>query len=313
MSAAQIYRIAPVLVMFFNRPENLKELLAALLQSDVQDPFFASDGPRHEGDTPQVEACWELIRAAYPNLPVERMLVRKKNLGCRVAVSDAINWFFSKVEHGIILEDDCIPNKEFFEVLTSGLQKYTPNKDIFSISATNPFGQHMSVDAPYLSIYPQIWGWASWADRWSAYMLDFLDGEKIVDNMTSTSLRNQNFMTRWKFRSIWSRILVLAGSGKIDTWDYSMLASMWRNQMFSIQLSGNYIKNIGFSQSATHTRTKPFWVPEEFWSGQDVCFEDLKPNQDLDSWLTTYVYRCTFVSMAKNLAKDLLRRIRLQG
>ena len=31
------------------------------------------------------------------------------NLGCRKAVSSAIDWFFDEVEEGIILEDDCLP------------------------------------------------------------------------------------------------------------------------------------------------------------------------------------------------------------
>ena len=304
MSDLQVAQIAPVLVLFFNRPDNLKELLAALSNADVSDLYFASDGPRNENDAMKIKAGWDLIKKTYPNLPQDRMLSREHNLGCRIGVSSAISWFFSRVQYGIIIEDDCIPNKECFEVLTNGLSKYASNGGIFSINATNPLGNHKIVEAPFLSIYPQIWGWASWADRWSLYKLNFSDGDEIVQNILSGSLGNLNFIKRWKFRSIWNRILKLAGSGKIDTWDYSMLACMWRNQKLSIQLSGNYVMNIGFSQSATHTTRKPFWAPEKYWGGHDRFIGDLEPNQDFDSWLTTHVYRCTFLSMAKNLARD---------
>jgi hypothetical protein len=313
MSDAHVSQIAPVLIIFFNRPDNLKQLLAVLSRADVSDLYFASDGPRDENDAILINAGWDLIKKTYPNLPLGRMLMREHNLGCRAAVSSAISWFFSKVEFGIIIEDDCIPNEEFFEVLTSGLLKHSSNLDVFSINATNPFGNHKRLATPYLSIYPQIWGWASWANRWSLYKLDFLDGDEIVRSMISRSLRTQNFIKRWKFRSIWSRILDLAGRGKIDTWDYSMLASMWRNQKYSIQLTGNYVKNIGFSQSATHTTIKPFWAPEKYWRGKDRHNETLEPNENLDSWLTSKVYRCTFVSMAKNLAKDLMNSIGLRS
>ena len=37
-------------------------------------------------------------------------LFSDKNLGCRLGVTRAINWFFENVDEGIILEDDCIPH-----------------------------------------------------------------------------------------------------------------------------------------------------------------------------------------------------------
>jgi hypothetical protein len=306
MSDAHVARIAPVLIIFFNRPDHLKQLIEVLSRADVHDLYFASDGPRDENDSILIKAGWDLIKKTYPNLPSERMLFREHNLGCRVAVSSAISWFFSRVKYGIIVEDDCIPNEEFFDVLTSGLVRHFTNTEVFSINATNPFGKQKRLAIPYLSIYPQIWGWASWADRWSLYKLDFMDGGEIVRNAISKNFHSKNFMKRWKFQSIWSRILDLAGTGKIDTWDYSMLASMWRNQKYSIQLTGNYVKNIGFSQSATHTTRKPFWAPSEYWGGQDERIITLLPNDELDSWLTSKVYRCTYISIAKNLAKDFI-------
>ena len=37
-----------------------------------------------------------------------KKLYRQKNLGCKIAMSNAITWFFENVEEGIILEDDCL-------------------------------------------------------------------------------------------------------------------------------------------------------------------------------------------------------------
>ena len=48
--------------------------------------------------------------------------IAHKNLGCQVAVSNGISWFFEQVEFGIILEDDCIVDKEFFDFVL--LNKY---------------------------------------------------------------------------------------------------------------------------------------------------------------------------------------------
>ena len=43
-----------------------------------------------------------------------KTLFRDKNLGCKYAVSSAIDWFFENEEMGIILEDDCLPSQSFF-------------------------------------------------------------------------------------------------------------------------------------------------------------------------------------------------------
>ena len=75
--------------------------------------FLAVDAPRSSEETSLVQDCksltelidWECdVFTKFPN----------KNLGCRLAVSQAITWFFENIEHGIILEDDCLPSIDFF-------------------------------------------------------------------------------------------------------------------------------------------------------------------------------------------------------
>jgi len=313
MPEGQVLQIAPILVIFFNRPNKLEQLLAVLAKENVKDLYFACDGPRNKTDETAIKACWDMVREKYPNLPSDRLISRQENLGCRLAVSDAITTFFSKVERGIILEDDCIPNHEFFKVLTEGLEHYSRNDLIFSISASNPFGNSKYIRQSYLSIYPQIWGWATWSNRWSLYIRDFSDGREIIGEMLQKNPSGMSAIGRWKFQSIWNRILRLSGSGLIDTWDYSMLATMWRNGKFSLQLSGNYVKNIGFGTNATHTKRKPSWVPSEYWGNPDEFKSSLLPNAELDSWLSTNVYRCTLLEISKNIIKDFLKALRLRS
>lgn len=313
MPEGQVLQIAPILVIFFNRPNNLEQLLAVLERENVKDLYFACDGPRNKADETAIKACWDMVSEKYPNLSSDRLMSRSENLGCRVAVSDAITWFFSKVERGIILEDDCIPNHEFFRVLTEGLENYSRNNLIFSISASNPFGTSKNNGQSYLSIYPQIWGWATWSNRWSLYLRDFADGREVISEMLHRNLRGMNALERWTFRSIWNRILSLSGRGLIDTWDYSMLATMWRHGKFSLQLSGNYVKNIGFDANATHTKRKPFWVPSDYWGTSNEFKSDILTNPKLDSWLSINVYRCTLSEIFKNIIKDFLKALRLRS
>ena len=164
-----------------------------------------------------------------------------------------------------------------------------------------------------MSIYPQIWGWATWSNRWSLYLRDFADGREVISEMLHRNLRGMNALERWTFRSIWNRILSLSGRGLIDTWDYSMLATMWRHGKFSLQLSGNYVKNVGFDANATHTKRKPFWVPLDYWGTSDEFKSDILTNPKLDSWLSINVYRCTLSEIFKNIIKDFLKALRFRS
>src|SRR5205085_2322622 len=98
-------------------------------------------------------------------------LFREKNLGCKIAVSSSLQWFFGQVEMGIVLEDDCVPDLTFFAYCESLLFKYREDHRVMHISGTNFLGRKSSSypQSYYFSKYVSIWGWASWARAWKAY------------------------------------------------------------------------------------------------------------------------------------------------
>ena len=66
----------------------------------------------------------------------KEILTQNKNLGCGLGMSTAISWFFQKEEFGMILEDDCIPNKKFYSYCNNLLRRYKDDKNIFMIAET---------------------------------------------------------------------------------------------------------------------------------------------------------------------------------
>ena len=311
MSNTKSASVAPILVLFFNRPDHLEALLEKLVIEDVNDLYFAADGPRNQSDKVAIDLCWAMIGLAFPKLDCSRTLRRESNLGCRIAVSDALNWFYSKVESGIVIEDDCLPNSDFFKVLSGALVEYKGDNRIFSINATNPLPDNIKNRSTYLSIYPQIWGWASWAERWRLYRREFSDTDEIVKRLVSRNLNDVSSIKRFLFRSIWKHLLARAGGGQIDTWDYSMLAAMWRNDLYAVQLSGNYVINNGFDSKATHTLSRPKWSPTAYFKGEDNLTIKLKKSMEFDWWLSKHVYGCNVYQISKNVVKSILRRTNL--
>ena len=63
-----------------------------------------------------------------------KTLFREKNLGCKLAVSSGIDWFFENEGMGIILEDDCFPSQSFFWFCEELLERYKDDRirDIIS-------------------------------------------------------------------------------------------------------------------------------------------------------------------------------------
>jgi len=312
MANPKFGEVAPVLVLFFNRPSHLKSVLDRLVSEGLNDVYFASDGPRNQADEEALDQAWSMVEVAYPKLERSRTLRRKSNLGCRIAVSDALNWFYSQVASGIVIEEDCVPSANFFKILSQGLVKLEANRSVFCINATNPLPGNLRNRKPYLSVYPQIWGWATWADRWQFYKRDFSDSSDIVDKVLRRNFSVDSKIRRFYFKSTWRELLKRAGKGEIDTWDYSMLASMWRNDLYAVQLTGNYIINNGFEDFATHTKVRPYWAPRVFSEGQDNSLSGLKTDVECDRWLSKSVYGCNLPQIMKNFLKIMLKTMHIK-
>ena len=108
-----------VLFLVFNRLDTTKQVFEAIRKAKPPRLYIAADGPREskEGEAEKVKAVREYVMSNI-NWDCEvKTLFRDKNLGCKYAVSGAIDWFFENEEMGIILEDDCLPSQSFFLVL----------------------------------------------------------------------------------------------------------------------------------------------------------------------------------------------------
>jgi GR25 family glycosyltransferase involved in LPS biosynthesis len=84
------------------------------------------------------------------------------NLGCKLSVSSAINWFFENEEMGIILEDDCLPSLNFFHFCDSLLLKFKDDSNIFAITGCNFQQIKENKNSYFFTNYTHIWGWATW-------------------------------------------------------------------------------------------------------------------------------------------------------
>lgn len=145
----------PVLLIVFNRPDLTAEVVEAARKVRPRRLFIAADGPRPDFET-DAELCRRTREiASNPDWECEvTTLFQKENLGIGRGESTAISWFFDHVEEGIILEDDCLPSRSFFEFSAYFLDKYRDHQRVASVGGN--FFCRPSCGCRSRTIFPSI-------------------------------------------------------------------------------------------------------------------------------------------------------------
>ncbi|MFA9213119.1 MAG: nucleotide-diphospho-sugar transferase [Candidatus Methylacidiphilales bacterium] len=240
----------PILFLIFNRPDTTKAVFESIRAIKPLKLYIAADGARINkfGEDLLVEETRAIIQSIDWDCEV-KTLFRTENLGCKIAVSSAINWFFENEEQGIILEDDCLPNQSFFYYCEELLDLYKSNSKIMHIGGVNfQNGKKRGNASYYFTSYNHVWGWATWRRAWCHYDINLNNLKQVsLDNLLKNKFSNESEIKYWKL--IYSNIL----NDNISTWDYQWLFSIWANNGMCISPNINLIKNIGFNSVGTHT------------------------------------------------------------
>lgn len=243
----------PVLFIIFNRPNTTQKVFNAIRQAKPKQLFVAADGPREnkEGEKEKCGQARKVIERVDWDCEV-KTLFRDKNLGCKIAVSSAIDWFFENVEEGIILEDDCLPNQSFFWFCQELLEYYREDTRVMMISGDNfQFDKKRGKGSYYFSKYFHIWGWATWRRAWRHFDISMKSFKKFkIENQINNIFKiNQQ-------KKYWMKIFQITYNNKINTWDYQWFYTCFINNGLCIMPNVNLVSNIGYGIDSTHTKDK---------------------------------------------------------
>ena len=297
---------SPVLFLIFNRPETTQQVFSAIRKAKPPRLYVAADGPR--SDYPNEDEKCEHSRKIATNVDWDcdvKTLFRDQNLGCRLAVSQAIYWFFEQEPEGIILEDDCLPSQSFFWFCQEMLEYFRNDKAVGVICGfySNELEYKPSASF-FFSRYLRVWGWAGWRRSNEGY-----------DSNINLLIEKQN---TWKkdifshtdifLKRYWQDMFEEVGSGKIDTWDIQLQYLLWQKKQQVIVSSKNLVQNIGWAQGA-HPLTKdhnhelatseinfPLTTP-------DMTERDTRADQVIEK----ISYQITIFSFLKKLLRKMIR------
>lgn len=239
----------PILLLIFNRPAVTQKVFNQIRLINPKYLFIAADGPRPEKheDILLCQKTREIINQIDWDCE-QKILFREENLGCGWAVCSAIDWFFNQVEEGIILEDDCFPDRSFFPYCDELLKKYREDESIFVISGTNlQNGIKRGEGSYYFSNYPITWGWATWRRAWKHfnYEIPHFDQHFLSGHL-------DHVFQSFSEKRYWRKKIQKSVIEKRSIWDYQWFFSIWVNQGIAIIPNSNLIVNLGFDNLASH-------------------------------------------------------------
>lgn len=238
----------PILFVVFNRIDTTKQVFEEIRRIKPSSLFIAADGPRasHADDKEKCETVRQYVLSGIDWDCSVATLFRDENLGCGRAVSGAITWFFSQVEQGIILEDDCLPSDSFFSYCEVLLNKYKDTDQIMHIAGHNPLDTcDCDGSSYYFANVQHCWGWASWRRAWIQYSFDIHPSSRLKSV-------NKYFLNRYVFK-YWKRIFDSMQRHEINTWDYQWTYCILMNNGICINPAKNLVSNIGFASGAHYS------------------------------------------------------------
>lgn len=233
-----------VLVIFFNRPDTLKQVFDSLKMARPSTLLLWQDGPRNENDILRLKKCREIFNdidwecEVYANF-------HDVNMGCDPSTFRAQKWAFSIVDKCIILEDDMVPSQSFYPYCKELLDKYENDERVNMICGVNHLEVADFCPNDYLFSYYGSGAWASWkrvSDGWD-FSYSFLDNEYYLKNL-------QRKMP--ELYKIAYQIALNRRSTGYEWWETIIGFNSYLNNRLAIIPKYNLVTNIGVTEEATH-------------------------------------------------------------
>ncbi len=287
----------PILYLIFNRPDHIQTTFEHIRAIKPKKLFIAADGPRKNipNEDKICKQARELVLNAIDWECEINTLFRDTNLGCGNAVYQAINWFFSHVSMGIILEDDCVPNKSFFNFCQKMLDLHKDRDEVMHISGTWYLSEQK--EDYIISKHPFVWGWATWKRAWEKYDFELHnDSFAEIETNIFLNLNSAQQTTHWL-----NSFKHLTNKGWNFTWDYQWIYTIWKYLGVTISPTKNLISNIGFNENATHTTQQQHYLANV--PTHDFETNDLKGNYSLNKKLDKEIFEHYFVGKKQVVTK----------
>ena len=218
-------------IFAYNRPSHLKRLFISLSNHDLKNLYVFLDGPK----TPLDKVNQDEIKIMIQNYPRKiKLIKRKKNLGLKRAISYGVNYLSKKHKKIIIIEDDCITFRNFFNFFNISFRLMEKDHQIEAICAY----QHPNLSnklKKYVNLKMNLfipWGWGTLSSNWIKF-------QNYKESLILPKIYNNLKIKKNKKKTIWS---------------LNYISYMYQKNKKCIYPSHSMIKNIGFDGSGVNSK-----------------------------------------------------------
>lgn len=294
-------RVTPVVLIAYNRPEKTRRLIERLETFKPQNIIFAVDGPKPGNiiDAEKVSRVQSLAEIITWPTKIETRF-RETNLGLKDAVIDAVSHAVSQHGQAIILEEDTLPGKNWIPYAETMLARFQDNASIEHISGYNLVPNKFQTSQGHgsrLTRYPESIAWATWGRAWNKF-----DG--TLEWGMNTSIAELSSIVGSKSGALkWKQNFADAQSGRISSWAYRWISSMWSRSSYVLSPNQNLVNYAGFDEGTNSFLSAP-WSELELYEGPLeqstkglVSFDEIA-----DEWVAKQVFAETAFGVTRGVA-----------
>lgn len=239
--------LAPILLFAYNRPRHLQHTVEALAHNPLaqeSELFVFSDGARTEDDREDVELVRSYIHTIEGFKTVHR-IERDHNYGLAANIIDGVTDIVNRYGRVIVLEDDLVTAPGFLQFMNDALDTYADEPRVGHIQAYD-FTQNPRLPETFLIKFTGSWGWATWQRAWQHFNPD---GQYLLNELHRRHLtRRFDFNGKYGF----TRMLRRQVEGKNNSWAIRWNASLFLQDILSLNVGRSLVQNEGFDGSGTH-------------------------------------------------------------
>lgn len=238
---------SPILLFVYNRPTHTRRLIESLqanAEAATSPLIVYSDAARDDAAQSAVEEVRRIIRSIDGFGSIE-IIERKENQGLARNIIDGVTTQIGRYRRVIVLEDDLVVAPYFLRFMNDALELYKDEPRIGHIQACD-FTKDASLPDTFLIKWTGSWGWATWERAWKhfnpngSYLLEQLERRKLT--------RRFDFNGTYQF----TRMLRRQIEGKNNSWAIRWNASLFLDDILSLNTGRSLVQNTGFDGSGTN-------------------------------------------------------------
>ena len=239
--------LAPIILFTYNRVGHTRDLIESLKrnrEAAMSRLYIYSDGAKNADDEVAVNEVRQYIEQIDGFAAID-IVKSETNRGLANSVIAGVTQVVNQHGKVIVLEDDLVVAPYFLQFMNDALSTYEDEERVGHIQACD-FTQDSSLPLTFLIKWTGSWGWATWKRAWKLFNPD---GKQLLAQLEEQKLtRTFDFDGNYPY----TRMLRRQIAGQNNSWAIRWNASLFLNNVLSLNVGRSLVNNNGFDGSGTN-------------------------------------------------------------